>query len=174
MDDVSRKELSPKEDGSSFFQKCLNQAIVYLSIREHNRRELGTKLRAKGHDIRIVEKVLDQLEDDGSLSEERYVRSFIRSNNRRHPEGKAIVVQRLAAKGADREVSRRILDETYTREYTADLVSQARLLISRKGISGKRVTKQGASKQGRDGAEEEVKAALLKLGFSYSDIRDEE
>ncbi len=159
MDDVSRKELSSKEGGSSFFQKCLNQAIVYLSIREHNGRELSTKLKAKGYDSDTIGQVLDRLEETGSLSEARYVQSFIRSNNRRHPEGKTMVAQRLAAKGADREISRQILNETYTREYTRDLVAQARASIQRKGKAG---------------TEEEVRISLMKLGFSYSDLRSED
>ena len=159
MDDVSRKELSSKEGGSSFFQKCLNQAIVYLSIREHNRRELMTKLKAKGYDSETIEQTLDRLEENGSLSEERYVQSFIRSNNKRHPEGKTMVAQRLAAKGADRETARDILNQTYTKEYTRDLVAKARESIGRKGKAN---------------TEEDIRNSLLKLGFSYSDIRSED
>lgn len=159
MDDVSRRELSSKEGGSSFFQKCLNQAIVYLSIREHNRRELMTKLKAKGYDSETIDQTLNHLEENGSLSEERYVQSFIRSNNKRHPEGKAMVAQRLAAKGADRETARDILNQTYTKEYTRDLVAKARESIGRKGKAN---------------TEEDVRNSLLKLGFSYSDIRSED
>ncbi|MBR2281703.1 MAG: regulatory protein RecX [Spirochaetales bacterium] len=159
MDDVSRKELSSKEGGSSFFQKCLDQAIVYLSIREHNRRELVTKLRAKGYDPETIDRVITRLEEKGSLSEERYVQSFIRSNNRRHPEGRAMLSQRLAAKGADRETCRRVLDETYTEEYTRALIRQARAQIERKGKAR---------------TEEEIRASLMRLGFSYRDIRIED
>ncbi len=159
MDDVSRKELSSKEGGSSFFQKCLNQAIVYLSIREHNRRELSAKLKAKGYEPETIKQVLDSLEEDGSLSEVRYVQSFIRSNNRRHPEGRTLVAQRLAAKGADREVSSQVLSEVYTEQYTRDLIAQARAIILRKG---------------RAQSEEEVRDALKKSGFSYRDIRSED
>ncbi len=158
MDPKAKKELSAK-DGSSFFQKCLNQALTYLSIREHNRRELTTKLKAKGYDSETIDKVLDSLVEDGSLSEERYVQAFIRSNNRRHPEGRSLISQRLAAKGADRETVRRVIAETYTRDYTKALIAQARETIARKG---------------RATTEEEIRAALQKLGFSYGDIRVED
>ena len=118
-----------------------------------------TKLKAKGYDSETIDQTLNHLEENGSLSEERYVQSFIRSNNKRHPEGKAMVAQRLAAKGADRETARDILNQTYTREYTRDLVAKARESIGRKGKAN---------------TEEDIRNSLLKLGFSYSDIRSED
>lgn len=157
-----KKELSTKGDGSSFFQntqiECTRQAVTYLTIREHNRKELALKLKTKGYSSDVIESTLDALEDNGSLSEVRYVQSFVRSNNRRHPEGKGLVAQRLAAKGADRNVARKTLDEIYSSEYTAEMVQKARL---------------GILKKGKAQSEEEVRACLMKLGFSGSDLRGE-
>ncbi len=154
-----KKGPSNSEEGSSFFQKCRNQAFTYLSLREHNRRELATKLKVKGYDEQTIDDVLDSLVEDGSLSEERYARSFIRSNNRRHPEGRTLVLQRLAAKGADRETSRQIVAEIYTREYTSELVAQARAQILKKG---------------KTKSEDDVRQALIKLGFSNNDIKSDD
>lgn len=155
-----KKELSTKGDGSSFFQntqaECTRQAVTYLTIREHNRKELALKLKTKGYSSDVIESTLDALEDNGSLSEVRYVQSFVHSNNRRHPEGKGLVAQRLAAKGADRNVSRKVLDEIYDCEYTAEMVEKARLSIAKKGKAG---------------TEDEIRACLMKLGFSSSDLR---
>ena len=155
--DYFKKEPTQKEGGSSFFSRCLDQALRYLSLREHNRRELAVKLRKKDYDSKTIEAVLDSLEDDGSLNEERYVRSFVRSSNRRHPEGKGVMLQRLAAKGADRNTSERIVSEIYTPEYTSELASQARDLIIRKG---------------RATEENQIRFELSKLGFRNSDIID--
>jgi len=156
MERPFKKEPSSQEKGSSFFNKCLDQALVYLSMRDHNRRELETKLRTKDYDKETIKKVLDSLEEDGSLSEERYVRSFVNSSNRRHPEGKTVLSKRLAAKGADREVARDVLNGIYTPEYTADLVRRARSEIERKGKAT---------------SDEQVRFLLMKAGFSSSDIR---
>ena len=156
MERPFKKEPSSQEKGSSFFNKCLDQTLVYLSMRDHNRRELETKLRIKDYDKETIKKVLDSLEEDGSLSEERYVRSFVNSNNRRHPEGKTVLSKRLAAKGADREVARDVLNGIYTPEYTADLVRRARSEIERKGKAT---------------SDEQVRFLLMKAGFSSSDIR---
>ena len=152
---AKKNEPSGKKGGSSVSRTCRDQALVYLSMRDHNRRELVLKLKTKNYSSDEIEKTLDELEDEGLLSEARYVRSFVRSNNRRHPEGKFLVSQRLAAKGTDREVARQVLDEIYTREYTSSLVEQARAQILKKGKAG---------------SEEEILFELKKMGFSNYDV----
>ncbi len=149
------REPSSKEGGSSLFIKCQNQALVYLGIREHNRKELFTKLRTKGYEVDLIDSVLDSFIEDGSLSEERYVRSFVRSSNKRHPEGRLVMARRLAAKGADKEVCEAVLSEVYTEQYTRSLVCQARETVERKGKAR---------------TEEEIRFCLKKLGFSNKDI----
>ena len=156
---TTKKEQSGKKGGSSVSRTCRDQALVYLSMREHNRRELSLKLRTKNYSSDEIERTLDELEDDGLLSEVRYVQVFVRSNNRRHPEGKFMVLQRLAAKGADREISRQTVDEIYTGEYTASLVSRAREMIAGKG---------------RAESEDEIRFELKKLGFSNNDVTNQE
>ncbi len=157
MREISKpKEPSSKEGGSSLFIKCQSQALLYLSMREHNRKELILKLKTKGYEPDLIDSVLDSLEEDGSLSEDRYVRSFIRSSNKRHPEGELLMARRLVAKGADRETANRVLSEVYTEEYIRALVSQARADILRKGKAK---------------TEEEIRFSLKKIGFSDKDIR---
>lgn len=149
------REPSSEEGGSSLFIKCQSQALVYLGIREHNRKDLFTKLRSKGYEPDLIDSVLDSLIEDGSLSEERYVRSFVRSSNKRHPEGRLVMARRLAAKGADKEVCEAVLSEVYTEQYTQSLVCQARETVERKGKAR---------------TEEEILFCLKKLGFSNKDI----
>ena len=152
MDYMHKKESSAKRDGSSFFidavPQCKNKALVYLGMREHNRNELALKLKQKGFSSNIIEEALDLLEDEGSLSEKRYVQSFVRSSNKRHPEGKTIVLQRLLAKGANRNISIQVLDEIYDQDYTNDLKEKALAKLQDKGHS-----------------EEEIRFLLRKLGF---------
>lgn len=152
-----RKEPTRKEDGSSFFSRCLDQALRYLTIREHNRKELSVKLSEKGYDNGTIGKVLDELEDEGSLSEERYVRSYVRSRCRRHPEGRSVMLRRLLQKGTDRNVAQNVLSDIYTSEYTAQLAAEARNLI---------LEKNG------DADSAQLRFLLSKLGFRLSDIID--
>jgi len=124
--------------------KCADQALRYLSLREHNRRELSLKLRNKGYEEDIIRRTLDCLEEDGSLSEQRYVEAYVRSSNNRHPEGRSVMMARLLSKGADRDVCRSVLDNIYNDEYVCALVMRA------------------SAKKDRIG--------LLKAGFTSADI----
>ena len=152
-----KQEPTRKEDGSSFFNRCLDQALRYLTMREHNRKELQVKLSGKGYDSTTIGKVLDQLEDEGSLSEERYVRAFVQSRNHRHPEGKSIMLQRLLQKGADRNVAQSVLSDIYTPGYTTELAEAARAQI---------LEKTG------DADPAQLRFLLSKRGFRLSDIQD--
>ena len=124
--------------------KCIDQALRYLSIREHNKRELMLKLHEKGFDSDIIIRTLDLLESDGSLSEQRYIEAYVRSSNKRHPEGKSMVMARLLAKGVNRSVCSETLDIIYNDDYVCALIARA------------------SEKKDRNG--------LLKAGFTSADI----
>lgn len=104
---------------------CVTQAERYLSLREHNTNELKQKLRTKKYPEEIISKTIEYLMDQNELSEERYIREFVRSNNNRHPENSIIVLQRLNEKGADRELSKSIVNEIYTDEYISQMLEKA-------------------------------------------------
>ena len=54
-------------------------AIRLLGRREHSRRELGYKLGRRGFGWESVEQLLDELEAEGLLSDERFAEFFVRS-----------------------------------------------------------------------------------------------
>ena len=54
-------------------------AMDLLARREHGRAELARKLRQRGADAALIEAALDRLIEEGLLSEQRFVDSFIRS-----------------------------------------------------------------------------------------------
>lgn len=132
-------------------KECVEQAERFLLLRDHNKRELTLKLKNKNFSDSDIEKAIQYLEDNNELSEARYVQSFVRSNNRRHPEGKFIILHRLAEKGADRIIAKQVVDEIYSEEYVDSLIENACLKLSEKG------------------READFKA-LSKLGFSLSEI----
>jgi regulatory protein len=67
--------LSPEETK----QALKNKAIYLLARREHARQELHRKLLQKGFTANVIHEVLDELENENLLNEERYITSFIRS-----------------------------------------------------------------------------------------------
>ncbi len=58
---------------------CRRQAMNLLARREHARLELARKLDERGYESGLVAAVLDELENDGLLAEDRFVESFVRS-----------------------------------------------------------------------------------------------
>lgn len=73
------------------------RAIGYLSRREHSRRELGRKLAGHVPDAESLEQLLDELERENWLSDERFVQSLI--NRRAARQGAARIVQELRQHG---------------------------------------------------------------------------
>lgn len=69
------------------------RAIAYLSRREHSRRELGRKLAVHAPDADTLEQLLDQLERENWLSDERFVQSLI--NRRAARQGTRRIIQEL-------------------------------------------------------------------------------
>lgn len=135
---------------------CIEQAERFLVLREHNNNELIDKLKAKKYSDETIEECLKFLIDCDELNEERYIRLFIRSSNKRHPEGKIAVLNRLFAKKADKNLSKTILDALYTEEYTNELLEFAlQRLVKKKKVSDLY----------------QIKQELIKLGFSSSEVR---
>ena len=52
-------------------------------MREHSRRELAAKLRARGFEPPDVERALEELEGQGLQSDDRFAESFVASRRRR-------------------------------------------------------------------------------------------
>jgi regulatory protein len=127
---------------------CRMQAMTYLARREHTAFELKVKLQRKSFSPHCIQNVLDVLKEENLLSEMRYARQYIESRQRKNPEGRALMAQRLASKGVEREAAERALDELYSEEQIIDYVQRAyalavkkmgkdkaRMVLSRKGFS---------------------------------------
>jgi len=115
--------------------------------------ELKQKLLLKKFEPTIINKVLIDLKEEGSLNEERFAASFVDSRLRRTAEGKAIMRIRLLRKGVPSEVADKVLGE----KYTDDLIDE--LIMSK-------VDKFLAQGLERD----QIKFKLKKLGFSSYEI----
>jgi len=73
------KPEESRDSPSEQTKACRNWAMDLLSRREHSRLELERKLLARSYAQAPVDQVLDALESEGLLAEERFVESFIRS-----------------------------------------------------------------------------------------------
>ncbi len=62
---------------------ALEKALEYLGRREHYRRELKQKLKAKGYSPAEIDEALERLQQSGKLSEQRYLEAYIFERQRR-------------------------------------------------------------------------------------------
>lgn len=84
-------------------------AMNLLARREHGHVELTRKLRQRGADPEMIEIELQRLIDDGLLSEQRFLESYIRSraNSGRGPRR---ISEELAQRGVERNVVEQALN----------------------------------------------------------------
>ncbi|MDF1759632.1 MAG: regulatory protein RecX [Coxiellaceae bacterium] len=75
-------------------------AMDYLARREHSRKELQQKLRAKSLDDQEIEAVLDRLQQQGLQSDQRFVDNYIH-HRIQSGYGPRRIEQELAQKGVD-------------------------------------------------------------------------
>jgi len=91
------------------------RAVGYLSRREHARSELARKLRPHAEDPADIDAVLDELQREGWLSNERFAQSLV---HRRAPQrGTARVVQELKQHGVDENQVAELREQLRATEY---------------------------------------------------------
>ena len=89
--------------------QIVTAAIRYLSRREYSRRELSGKLLARTFAVADIETVLDNLEEQGYLSDERFAEMFLRSQISRGS-GPFKIRMALNQKGVDSALISKLLD----------------------------------------------------------------
>ncbi len=85
------------------------RAIRLLAGREHSRAELRRKLLARDGSPAEIDGILDDLERDGHLSDQRFAESWLRSRIGRG-QGPLRIRRDLAAKGVADELIERVFD----------------------------------------------------------------
>ena len=95
--------LSPGSDKAGASKKTgpslKARAIAYLSRREHSRHELGRKLAPFAEGSQEIESLLDQLERENWLSNERFAQSLL--NRRASRQGTSRILNELRQHGVD-------------------------------------------------------------------------
>ena len=132
---------------------CRVKALDAVARREHGRYELMQKLLLKGFEKMLIEAVLDELQEENLINDYRYATMFIESRQRKNPEGRFLLAQRLSAKGIDRDTVQRALDVQFGEEQTIAYVQKAYQLAMRKSD------------------EQKAQLILQKKGFSSYEIR---
>lgn len=111
-------------------QAARRTALDLLARREHSRRELLRKLQHRGACVAICQATLDQLEEDGLLSDERFCEAYIHARSQR-----GIGPQRLREELHERGVAEQLV-ENYLQAVQWDWAESARQVFAKRFPDG--------------------------------------
>ncbi len=136
-------------------RRAYNYAVSLLSRREHTVKEIEDKLKRKGYG-QFSEKTAERLMSEGYLSDERFAKLYVRELVNLKGYGRRRIRDELYRRGVSREIAEEVLHDTeFSDNRLKDLVEKKylRYLDNEKGV-------------------QKTVNALLRLGYSYGEIRD--
>lgn len=129
------------------------KAVSYLARAEQSRFGLVRKLIEKKFDKKYIEPALTYLEGRGYLSDHRFATAWLNTRKINHYEGRIRLAAELAARGIDREIANKALDEFFSEHDEAEICRKAYEKLSKSKIGEKLI------------------GALLRNGFTYKQIK---
>lgn len=136
-------------------RRAYNKAVDLLSRRDHSKKELLDKLRQKGYGEYALQAV-EKLADYGYVDDRRFAFTFAEELIRLKAYGRKRVEQELYRKGIGRDIISEVVSECeFPSERLAEIIERkySRYLNDEKGVN-------------------KTVNALLRLGYSYAEIRD--
>ncbi len=141
-------------------QEVFDKATQHLGQRLHSRAELHRKLMRREYGERIINDVLDQLEQLGYVDDKRFATAKATSAAQHKHHGKRRAAAELIKAGVTGETARRALEDVYE---THDSMAVARQLAKKKAPSLRKLEPHVAKRR--------LVGMLLRRGFTYDDIR---
>ena len=137
------------------YKKAINKCYDLLSRRDHSVKELRTKL-VRTADENSADKAIEKMLELGYLDDEKYARTLINHLVNTKKMSVSFIKQEMFKRGIDSDIISQCLEEI-----EIDSVDNIVDLI---------LTKY-QNKLSKDDGTEKVVAALMRKGFSYSDIK---
>ena len=153
--EINEEELTELLNSVSF-RRAYNKSLDFLSRRPYGTKELIKKLCEKGHEKEFAEKACERLTELRLLNDEEYARILANDLLERKNYSIKRIKQELAFRGIDRDIIENTIDLLDN-----DPVSRIIILIKKKYIN----------KIGDEKGRKRTVDALLRLGYSYSDIK---
>lgn len=136
-------------------RRAYNCAVSLLSRRDHSEKELMRKLKEKGY-AEGAEEAISKLKNSGYVDDERFCRLYATELIRLKGYGRRRVEQELYLKGVSRELISLVLEEiSFDTETLSDIIRRKYL-----------------SKMKDEKGKQRAINALMRLGYSYREIRD--
>ncbi|NLL63226.1 MAG: regulatory protein RecX [Ruminococcaceae bacterium] len=141
------------------YQKLYSRALDSLSIRDHSKKELTDKLIKKfGFEVKEdIALIIDELVEKGLLDDERFAHAYAEELIKRKHASPAGLRAALSAKGISRDIISSVLEDV-----NIDTKATINELLDTKYHSRDLMNETQKTK---------VFNALVRLGFSYNDIK---
>lgn len=113
-------------------QAIYEKALRYCSQAEHCRSQVGTKLRQWGAESVVAKTLLDKLQEEGFLDEDRFAELFVRSKVRQNSWGRNKILYALRSNGVVESSIRyglEALDENIYQDVLLDVLKKAKARI---------------------------------------------
>lgn len=158
-DEINEEELTAFKEAAGS-RRAFNSALNSLDYRDHSEREIRTKLLRK-YDADYVEEAVGKLIDLDLVNDERYAENYARELYKHKKFGKMRIKSELRAKGIAADIANEAVDALFEDEEPDNI---QRIV----DIIGKRYYNRMNDDVGR----KKVFAALQRMGYSFSDIRE--
>ena len=158
-DEIDEEELTAFKEAAGS-RRAFNSALNSLDYRDHSEREIRTKLLRK-YDADYVEEAVGKLIDLDLVNDERYAENYARELYEHKKFGKMRIKSELRAKGIAADIANEAVDALFEDEEPDNI---QRIV----DIIGKRYYNRMNDDVGR----KKVFAALQRMGYSFSDIRE--
>ncbi len=137
------------------YRKAVNKCYDLLSRRDHSVKELKTKL-LRTVDENSAEKAINRMLELGYLDDEKYAQKLLEHLINNKNMSKSFIRQEMYKRGVPTEISSSLLEDA-----EIDNVESIKELI----------IKKYKTKLSAEGGTDKVIAALMRKGFSFSDIK---
>jgi len=156
LKEINEEELTELLDAVSF-RRAYNKGLDFLSRRPYGTKELIKKLCEKGHEKASAEKACERLTELGLLNDEEFARILANDLLERKNYSIKRIKQELAFRGIDRDIVENAIESLDN-----DPVPRIIMLIRKKYMN--KISDEKGRKRTID--------ALMRLGYSYSDIKN--
>lgn len=158
-DEIDEEELAAFEEAVGS-RRAFNSALNSLDYRDHSTREIRQKL-ARKFDSQYVDEAVEKLTELDLINDDRYARLYARELFEHKKFGKMRIKSELRAKGIAADTVNEAVDELFDEE-EPDNVERIVDIIEKKYYN----------KMNDESGRKKVFAALTRMGYSFSDIRE--
>jgi regulatory protein len=96
------------------YQFAKKSALDFLAYRIRSKKEIIDKLKSKNISKETIEKTIEHLEKIELINDEEFARLLVQSSTGKNPAGKSVIRQKLFKKGISKDITEKVLKETFT------------------------------------------------------------